>query len=185
MYRGAGVLLTTARMRLVASTAELVRAEIGDRPAFARRLGARIPRDWPPTETADALAWFLERLEASDPGDPGWYGFYGVVVEGEDDVPVLVGGGGSLGPPVDGGVEVGYSLLPAFQRRGYATEMMSAIIEWIEHDGRVRSVRAETGSENVASRRLLSRLGFRDDGVGRESGAVVYKRTGTEEPHPR
>lgn len=185
MIRSPGVVLATSRMRIVASTAELVRAEIGDPSEFARLLSARVPPNWPPTEAADALPWFLERLEASGPRDPGWYGFYGVVVEGEDDIPVLVGGGGSLGPPVDGGVEVGYSVLLAFRRRGYAMEMMSAIIEWIELDPRVRSVRAETDSENIASRRLLSRLSFREDGVGQEARSIAYTTAGTREPRAR
>jgi ribosomal-protein-alanine N-acetyltransferase len=166
----------TPRMRLIASTAELVRAEIADRTEFGRLLGARIPTNWPPGEAADALPWFLERLEAAEPEDAGWYGFYGIVDSGEADAPVLVGGGGCLGPPVDGVVEIGYSVLPEFHRRGYAAEMMKAIIEWIGRDPRVRLVRAETDPENLASRTLLSRLGFREAGSGRESSSVAYAK---------
>src|SRR5689334_5166981 len=102
--------LATARMRLIPSTAESVRLEIRDHAAFGRLLGAAVPADWPPAEAADALPWFLERLETADPRDAGWYGFYGVAVESPE--PILVGGGGSLGPPVGGSVEVGYSVLP-------------------------------------------------------------------------
>src|SRR5262245_22797150 len=145
-------------MRLVASTPKLVRAEIHDHAELGRLLEARIPSDWPPDEAADALPWFLERLERADPSDIGWYGFYGVVVA-EVDGPVLVGGGGCLGPPVDGSVEVGYSVLPAFQRQGYATELMSGVLGWVDRDPRVLEVTAETAIDNVASRRLLSRLG--------------------------
>jgi [ribosomal protein S5]-alanine N-acetyltransferase len=105
-------------MRLVASTAELVRAEIEDHRAFGELVGARVPEGWPPGEAADALPWFLEKLEAAGPEGSGWYGFYGIVTEGEVDAPVLVGGGGSLAPPRDGEVEIGYSLMPNFQGRG-------------------------------------------------------------------
>jgi [ribosomal protein S5]-alanine N-acetyltransferase len=174
--------LATARMRLVPSTVERVRAEIGNREEFSRLVDARIPTDWPTAEAADALPWFLERLEAADPDDIGWHGWYGIVVEGETEAPVLVGGGGSLGPPIDGVVEIGYSVLPAFQRRGYATEMMRAILDWIERDRRVRLVRAETDAENVASRALLSRLGFREAGAGREPGSVAYENGRVSKP---
>src|SRR2546423_10792046 len=106
-------ILITPRMRIVASTAELVRAEIGDREEFGRLLGARIEPDWPPAEAADALPWFLERLEATGPEGVGWHGFYGIVLD-EPGGPVLVGGGGTLRPPVRGAVEVWYSVLAAF-----------------------------------------------------------------------
>ena len=168
--------LTTSRMRLVASTPEFVRAEIEDRTEFARLLAARIPSAWPTDEAADALPWFLERLEGADPRDIGWYGFYGVVVAGIEDAPVLVGGGGCLGPPVDGIVEIGYSVLPSFQRQGYATEMMAAIVDWVARDPRILEITAETATDNVASRRLLSRLDFHEAGPGRESDTVAYTR---------
>src|SRR5216110_2414704 len=114
-------------MRLVASTAELVRAEINGHQEFGRLLGARVSPSWPPGDAAGALPWFLERLEEGGPEVSGWFGFYGIVVAGEPDAPVLVGGGGSLGPPAGGEVEIGYSLMDEFQGAGYATEMMTAI----------------------------------------------------------
>ena len=172
--------LTTPRMRLAPATSELVRAEIGDRTEFARLLGAKIPSDWPLDEMADALPWFLERLESLEreyPREIGWYGFYGVVTGGVVDAPVLVGGGGCLGPPVDGSVEIGYSVLPSFQRRGYATEMMTAIVSWVGNDQRIQQITAETATGNLASRRLLSRLGFHEAGPGRDAGAVLYMWT--------
>ena len=148
-------------MRLVASTAELVRSELFDRIDFARALGFNVPEDWPPDEAADALPWFLEQLERADPRDVGWYGFYGIAVDGAE--PVLVGGGGSLGPPVDGSAEIGYSVLPAFQHRGFALEMMAA--------------------GNVPSRNLLGRLGFAETGPGREVGSLRFARSpGTAQP---
>jgi ribosomal-protein-alanine N-acetyltransferase len=169
--------LTTPRLRLVASTVELVRAEIEDHQRFGRLLGARVPAGWPPGEAADALRWFLERLEHADPADAGWYGFYAIVVHGEPDSPVLVGGGGTLGPPIDGRVEIGYSLMPEFHGRGYATEMMAAVVEWIERDSRVRRIEAETAADNAPSRRLLDRLGFEESGPGREPETLRYRRT--------
>jgi ribosomal-protein-alanine N-acetyltransferase len=162
-------------MRLVPSTAELVRAEIDDHAAFGRLLGATVPAGWPPGEAADALPWFLARLEEGGPAASGWYGFYGIVEE-EGATPVLAGGGGSLGPPEGGHVEIGYSLIDAFQRRGYATEMMTAIIDWIGRDPRVSKVVAETDEANEPSRRLLARLGFEAVGTGREPRSLHFAR---------
>jgi len=163
-------------LRLVPATATTVRAEIEDHAKLGRLLSASIPVDWPPGEAADALPWFLERLAQADPGDAGWYGFYAIVTSGEPDAPVLVGGGGTLGPPVGGRAEIGYSLLPAYQGRGYATELMAAVIGWIERDPRVRRIEAETAADNGPSRRLLGRLGFGEAGPGREPQTLLFRR---------
>ena len=173
--------LDTSRMRLVASSVALVRAELFDREGFARALAATVPSDWPPDEAADAVPWFLERLEEAGPAGEGWYGFYGVALDGVE--PVLVGGGGTVGPPQEGSVEIGYSVLPAYQRRGYALEMMTAIIGWLGQDTRVRAITAETDSANVPSRGLLARLGFAETGPGREPGSLHFARSAPRLAH--
>ena len=177
--------LTTARMRLVPSTPALVRAEIHDHAELARLLGARVPEGWPPGEAADALPWFLERLEEGGAEASGWYGYYGVVVdvEAEADAPVLVGGGGTVGPPDAGAVEIGYSVMPEFHHRGYATEMMAAVIDRVSSDPRVQRITAETVADNAPSQRVLDRLGFRAVGPGREPGTLAFERpAGTVSP---
>lgn len=163
-------------MQLVPSTADLVRAEIADPAAFARQLGAHVPPDWPPEEAADALPWFLEQLEAAGPSGRGWYGFCGIVVKEHSHAPILVGGGGSLGPPEAGVVEIGYSVLPAFRRCGYATEMMNAVVEWLSRDAGVRLIRAQTGNDNPASRALLAGLGFTETQPGAEPNTMAFER---------
>jgi RimJ/RimL family protein N-acetyltransferase len=162
-------------MRLVASTAELVRAEIADHVELGRLLGATVPAGWPPGEAADALQWLLARLEEGGPAATGWYGFYGIV-EDARTTPTLAGGGGTLGPPEAGQVEIGYSLMDEFQGRGYATEMMAAIIGWIGRDPRVTRIVAETDEANEPSRRLLERLGFAAVGTGREPKSLRFAR---------
>lgn len=169
--------LATPRLRLVASTPDLVRAEIDDHAELGRLLGARVPAGWPPGEAADALPWFLERLEAAGPAGVGWHGFYGIVSDAEGGEPVLAGGGGSLGPPDgEGEVEIGYSLMPEFQGHGYATELMAAIVDWIATDPRVERIVAETDAGNAPSRRLLARLGFEEFGTGREPNSLRFAR---------
>jgi len=172
------VILETARMRLVPSTVEIVRAEIEDHAELARLLEARVPAGWPPGEAADALPWFLERLQAGGPEASGWYGYYGIVVDpaAEPEAPMLVGGGGTVGPPKEGVVEIGYSLLPAFEHRGYATEMMASVVEWLETDPRIERIRAETVAGNAPSQRVLERLGFRPAGPGREPKTLAFER---------
>jgi RimJ/RimL family protein N-acetyltransferase len=163
-------MLTTPRLRLVPATVALARAEIADREDFARLLEATIPDNWPPETLADALPLFLQWMEAA-PDRVGWFGWYAVT---RDDN-VLAGSVGFKGPPQEGAAEVGYSVLPQFQCRGYATEMVAALVRWALGQPGVDRVIAETEPVNVASCRVLKKVGFTLAGAGTEPGSVRFE----------
>ncbi len=148
-------ILTTARLRLIPATVELARAELEDRSTFAALLQAAIPPNWPPETLVDALPWFLHQLE-TQPDHAGWLAWYGLLV----DPPLLVASGGFMGPPRDGIVEVGYAVLPQFQKNGFATEMVAELARWAFAEPEVRHIVAETDAANTASIRVLHKLGF-------------------------
>jgi RimJ/RimL family protein N-acetyltransferase len=154
-----GESLVTFRLKLIPATFSLMQAELGRREAFSRSLGARIPENWPPEILTDALALFFAQLKG-DPKLTGWLSWY-FVLQAKEEGPVLVGSGGFKGPPLpDGTVELGYSVFPQYQGRGYATEAVSALLLWAFSHNEVARVIAETALENRSSIRVLEKLGF-------------------------
>ncbi len=84
------------------------------------------------------------------------------IVEGRNDVLI-----GDVGVHVDASgdvAEIGYTIAPAFQRRGYATEAMRALLGELEGAYGIRRFIARTDPRNVASIALLARLGFGEEG---------------------
>ena len=150
-------MIQTPRLKLVPATIPVARAEVGDRTTFARLLGAAVPDNWPPETLADALHLFLEWMEAA-PNATGWFGWYALAEV--DGASTLVAGGGFLGPPQAGTVQMGYSVLPQFQRKGYATELAAALVAWALGQPDVSIVAAETEWANPASVRVLEKAGF-------------------------
>ena len=76
----------------------------------------------------------------------------------------VVGGGGVKAPPtVEGEVEIGYGLAPAWQGRGLGTQAAHGLTEEALALGAQR-VSACTRPDNIASWRLLERIGFVRDG---------------------
>ena len=63
-------------------------------------------------------------------------------------------------PCEDGGVEIGYGIYPAFERRGFITEAVEVLCHWALRQKYVRMVRAETDRENIASQKVLQKNGF-------------------------
>ena len=164
--------LKTARMDLVAATPDLLRAELVGRAGLALALDAAVPETWPPplnsVETVEYALGFL----TSGADRAGWMGWYFLRTEGR----VLVGQGGYCGRPEGGIVEVGYSLLPAHQKLGYATEAVRSLIDRAFSFDDVDAVTAQTMPELTPSIRVLERLGFKLMGAGSEDGSIRYSR---------
>jgi RimJ/RimL family protein N-acetyltransferase len=164
--------LTTDRLDLVACTPEIAQADLeGDRARLSELLGARVPEGWPPdlwTEAAlrHQLVWM-----AQEPDATGWGTWY--VVRRKD--PLLVGAVGLKGRPRDGTVEIGYTLVPEAQGRGYATEASRALVGFALADPEVRRVVAQTQPHHAPSIRVMERLGFPYAGPGTEDGTISYE----------
>jgi len=71
---------------------------------------------------------------------------------------LAVGSIGCFGPPEDGVVEVGYGLVAQARGGGLMTDVLSGMVRSLEAAG--LSVTAHTEPGNVASHRVLARLGF-------------------------
>ena len=88
----------------------------------------------------------------------------------------MVASEGFLGLPQEGIIEVGYSVLPEFQRKGYGGEMAGALTGWALGQQGVERVTANAASDNVPSVRLLRRLGFSERGSSEEPGHIRFER---------
>jgi RimJ/RimL family protein N-acetyltransferase len=55
---------------------------------------------------------------------------------------------------------LGYAISPDFQRRGYATEAAAALVDFGFNQLRLVRIYAECNAQNVASRRVMEKLGM-------------------------
>jgi ribosomal-protein-alanine N-acetyltransferase len=67
-------------------------------------------------------------------------------------------------PDARGALEVGYAVLPAYRRRGYAEEAVRSLFDWARREHGVRRFIASVSPGNAASRGLVGKLGFRQTG---------------------
>lgn len=70
----------------------------------------------------------------------------------------------------DGVVEIGYGLKAGFCGKGYMTEAVRSIAKWALSQEGVTKVEAETTLDNAASKQVLLRAGFKENGVQGEEG---------------
>ena len=88
---------------------------------------------------------------------------------------LAVGSIGCFGPPDEGVVEIGYGLVAQARGGGLMTDVLSGMVRSLEAAG--LSVTAHTDPGNVASHRVLARLGFeRADEPGDSGGEWLWVR---------
>jgi RimJ/RimL family protein N-acetyltransferase len=74
---------------------------------------------------------------------------------------VAVGHAGYHGPPDPSGmVEIGYTVDPAYRRRGYARAALETLLQRAARDPQVRTARVSIRPDNVASYQLAAQYGF-------------------------
>lgn len=65
------------------------------------------------------------------------------------------------GPPDKSGeVEIGYGIHAEFQNKGFMTEAVGALCQWVLNQSEVKAVLAETEKTNLASQKILLKNGF-------------------------
>lgn len=145
--------LETTRLRLRRSLpqdAEAIAAYRSD-PDVGRYQG------WERTD-AEGIREDIEQMQRRQPGEPG--GWVQLSVE-ERDTGRLVGDVGLSPADAEPGViKVGYTMAPAFQGRGYATEAVGALVQYAFDELAADIVRAYASAENTPSIRVAEKVGM-------------------------
>jgi ribosomal-protein-alanine N-acetyltransferase len=155
--------IDTDRFELVSMSLRFMEAVVEhDLPTATEVIGATVPARWP---SDDLLAFFGYRIPAvrTDPASIPWLGR--VIVLDDSAGRRIIGSIGFHAPPDElGQVEIGYRVEPEYRRRGVATEVAAAMLDWARREHGVHRFRASVAPDNVASKAIISRLGFREVG---------------------
>jgi [ribosomal protein S5]-alanine N-acetyltransferase len=165
----------TPRLRLAAITIERMRADPGHAPRltdstrFADLLDASIPPSWPPEHWEAHVFDFMEKQYAQHPHTLGW-NRYVILRSGS----ILIGTVGAFAHS-ESEAEIGYSILPPWQRMGLATEATLAHIAFLFKNHPLESLIAHTFPHLIQSIRVMEKCGFQPDGPGDEGGTIRYR----------
>ena len=66
-------------------------------------------------------------------------------------------------------LEIGYSLVPSERGRGYGTEATQLMVDYLFLSKDTMRIQAQTDPRNVASSKLLEKVGFKKEGTLRKS----------------
>jgi RimJ/RimL family protein N-acetyltransferase len=143
-------------------------------PASARSLAAGINHNGHPWADGYPLGTSLLCAEltaaaAAQRAPLGEFGIYQVIRRADGHV---IGDVGFMGPPDEtGAVLLGCAITEDARGQGYATEALCVLLDWARGQSGLTCVLADTTRSNLASQRLLERVGLRRIG---EDGELLY-----------
>ncbi|MFB9414745.1 GNAT family N-acetyltransferase [Dactylosporangium matsuzakiense] len=145
------------QVRIVQLTGPVFRA-LADGDLAAANAVSPVPLSPLFIDASSRYVWQMRAEQiAMDPASADWVN--GVIwCEREK---LAVGHAGYHGPPDPSGmVEIGYTVDPAYRRRGYARAALDTLLRRASCEPRVRTARVSIRPDNVASFQLASQYGF-------------------------
>ncbi len=112
---------------------------------------------------------YREDLGEKEPSCDYFYSFNRSLRESKEELSLMVKKDGELVGEVVlhefdffGGVEIGFRIAKSHQKKGYALESVSALIEYVKHKIKPSEIKAKCYRENTPSKTLLLKLGFKE-----------------------
>jgi ribosomal-protein-alanine N-acetyltransferase len=155
------------RLELVSMSPDFIDALLAERRGEAEAEAAlKLPDAWPDAPDRGFLNFRLRQMRER-PEIQEWFVYAVVLPDAERP---MIGHAGFHGPPgvnavkAADAVEVGYSIFEPYRRRGYATEVVRALIDWASRRHGIHRFIASISPENDPSLALARRLGFKHIG---------------------
>ena len=119
-----------------------------------------------------AVTMKVDKMTKADQKLLLWYTYWLIVVDEENTGIGMVGYKGI--PNEKGAVEIGYGIDPFFQRRGYMSEAVEALIKWAFSHPECRAITATSVLvDNFASQKVLLRNGFVE--IGQDEKGINFR----------
>ena len=149
--------LETPRLTLIALTVQQMRWQRDDFARLEQALGLAASGQRLEDELRPVVSRAISQMRRR-PHHVRWHCQWAALLKEERRI---VGSLAFKGPPNrDNAVEIGYGFDPSYHNRGLATEAVGEMVRWALGEDGVATVIAETANKNVASMRVLQKVGF-------------------------
>ncbi len=139
---------------------------------FARSMSVASSLSVIDTETKDAIDNVLIPNLAKKPSNPLFWTMWLII---DTAKMAIVGALCFHGSPDENlEIEIGFGTDPVYRNQGYMTEAVSAVADWLKANTNIRSIKAETNVNNLASIKLLNKSNFKK--IETKNDIVVFRQ---------
>ncbi len=148
----------TSRLELVSISPSFLEALLAGRPFIAEGIARlSLPRGWPDEHDERFLHVRLQDMR-DDPDTQRW--LVRAMVIRRDPLRPMIGHVGFHGPPKDGALELGYTVMPQYRRQGYAREAALGMMDWAAREHAINRFLVSISPDNEPSLALAEKMGF-------------------------
>ncbi|WP_157262233.1 GNAT family N-acetyltransferase [Pedobacter sp. PACM 27299] len=148
--------ITTQRLYLLPFTLQMAREIMDGQFTSLFALGIKPGAGWPDEALLECLPRIIANLEKVP--EPSGFESWMIIDKSSKS---LIGDAGFKGlPNADGIVDLGYAIVAAERRKGYAAEAAEGLIKWAFKQPEVKMITALCEHVNEGSTKTLTNLGF-------------------------
>lgn len=147
----------TDRLLLMKCPLDLAKSIILNRKELEERSPIFIPSDWPSIQLKSILPYYIEMLEKAPRTDnlQIW-----LIIDAYERK--LIGSIRLKCFPNDAKtIDLGYEIIASYRNQGFGYEAVQAVADWLFKSGNAMKITAECEQTNMASIRILEKLGMR------------------------
>jgi [ribosomal protein S5]-alanine N-acetyltransferase len=161
--------LNTNRLTLIPLTLEITKSLLNGNRRYIEHLGIKCDEKWPTEDAMDILPIINSSLEVSKlpTGFEAW-----MIVDKTNNK--IIGDIGFHGQPNEyGEVEIGFGLVEHERGKGFGSEALNAIMDWLSLQQKVKVILAECLISNKPSAVILEKAGLKE--VTRDDEFIYWK----------
>jgi [ribosomal protein S5]-alanine N-acetyltransferase len=157
--------IETDRLRMITFTADMMKASLNGE--LEKAADYKVTPGYPMDAYKEFFPFKIERFSQN----PEENKYEGVIIH-KDEQMIIGDMGFKGGPDEEGSMDVGYSMMEAYQGKGYTTEMAKAAVVWGLQQPGVKRITASCSETNLASVGVLEKVGFNRERT--EDGEIYW-----------
>lgn len=167
------LLLQSKRLILEPFTLEIAQAVEEGYYDKVIKAGYNFGMGWPDEETLETIPKIIKNIQFA--GEPSGFESWMII---RKDNNCIIGDIGFKGMPGEEGViDIGYGIIEAERKKGFAVEAARVLLDWAIEQPAVKQITAKCYTHNFASKKILSRVGFVE--IKRTDGIIYWEWKGT------
>ncbi|MFS0553941.1 GNAT family N-acetyltransferase [Brevibacillus sp. 179-C9.3 HS] len=162
--------IDTQRLMLIPFTHRIATNILRENYEELTDMGLTLGKGWPDQDAIDTMPKIMKALDLV--GEPT--GFESWMIISTDGMKIIGDAGFKGRPNAEGEVDIGYGIIEAERKKGYAIEAATGLANWALSQPEVKKITAKCLLDNIDSAKVLVKMGFEE--IKRDDTMIYWSK---------
>ncbi|MGG4440941.1 GNAT family N-acetyltransferase [Brevibacillus fortis] len=162
--------IQTQRLLLIPFTHRIATNVLQENYEELMGMGLTLGKGWPDADTMETIHKIIIALERAGEST----GFESWMIITTDGMKIIGDAGFKGGPNTEGEVDIGYGIIEAERKKGYAYEAAAGLTNWALSQPKVKKITAKCLLDNIDSAKILVKMGFEE--IKRDDTMIYWSK---------